>query len=452
MKRIVAFILCLSLIILAGPAAAAPAEDQAAQILHGNLSLPRALELALEQNRQLQGVMKEKDAARGRILEACQGFLPNISLDGTWRRQDRDHKMVGGTNMPLGQEDNYVAEVNVIQPLFHGGASSAGLKAARLYGDLVDEQVRLAVQQTIFATIKAYDDVLLATQQLEVTRTNVNLARAHLDDVQVKRRFGAASDFHVLRSEVELSNARAQMLRYESDLHETMHTLLRILGVSQESDVVLSDSLTFEPLSVAEEETITRALANRPDLAAAGLTEDIRSKSLKVARSAYAPSVNAFYSYQRGNPDPYIPTRDEWDDMWNAGIKVSLPIFDGLGREGRVAQEKAAYQKSRIQHADAKEQVLFEVRTAWSSLRDAEALVKAQQLSVTQAQEGLRIAEAGYREGTIDQVSLLDARAALLQSQLIYHQSLYGHALSRVNLSLAEGTLNITTSTEGTQK
>jgi len=413
-------------------------------VLNQPLTLDNAIGLALSGNRALQSVQQEKDAARGQILESYEGVLPRVSLNGTYTRLNDDGADVDGMHIQTTQEDHYSGTLSVVQPLFMGGKASAALRAARYYETLVDEQLRLTSQKTIFDTIRAYNLVLLATEQLEVTRVYSDLGLAHLDDVETRRKFGTASDFNVLRAQVEYSNARSEMIRYQNQLNTARTGLLKILGVSQESRITLTDSLIFEPLSASEEESVRNAFENRPDLALATLSEKLQQESLRAAHSEYWPTINGFYNLSRENPHPYLGTYDEWDTAWNTGIQISIPLFNGLGREGRIAQERSKLEQSRIKTLDTRETALFEVRNALLSLEDATELVETQKLSVDQAREGLRIAEVGYREGTIDQVSVLDARAALTKAQLLYYQSLFEHSLARVSLEFAQGTLSYT--------
>ena len=409
-------------------------------IIHGKLSLDDALELALSHNRALQVVLEEKNVAKGRILESYGEVLPNLSLNGKYTRKDSDSKNYKGQTYS-GQLDNYSGILSVKQPIFRGGAATAALRASRYYDTLTDENVREAVQNTIHETVRTYYLVSLTQEQYRVTKTYADLADAHLKDVKIKKEFGTASDFNVLRSQVELSNARAEMISYQNKLHRAITSLLKTMGMSQESRIELTDLLTYEPLSVEEEEVIRKAFLNRPDLAAAELTMKMQEESLNKAYSEYWPKIDAFYNQSLSKPDPYLSTKNDWGDSWKAGIEINIPIFDGLKREGRVAQERAALKQQHIWLLDTREKALFEVRNAVLNLRDATEFVDVQKLTHEQAREGLRLAETGYREGTLDQVSVLDARAALTNANLLYYQSLYAHALTRLDLQKAMGTL-----------
>jgi outer membrane protein len=287
-------------------------------IIQGPLSLEEAIKLSLTYNHELQAIVEEKNVAKGRILEAYGGVLPNVTLNGNYTRQDRDSKKVEGTTYSLGQKDNYEGALSVTQPLYRGGAATAALRASRFYDALTDETVRGAIQKTIYQTTGAYRQTQLVREQLKVTTADVALAEAHLKDVTVRRKFGTASDFNVLRSQVDLSIAQAEMISFQNKYNTAVVNLLQVIGMSQESRIELTESLVYEPLTVEEETAIHEAFRNRPDLAAADLSLQLQNESLNVAKSGYLPQINAFYNYILGNPDPYIVTNDDWENAWFA--------------------------------------------------------------------------------------------------------------------------------------
>jgi outer membrane protein TolC len=106
-----------------------------------------------------------------------------------------------------------------------------------------------------------------------------------------------------------------------------------------------------------------------------------------------------------------------------------------------MIQEKAALRRSRIELADAEERTLLEIRQAMMSLRDAEELVESQKLNIQRAEEGLRLAQVGYREGVNTEVEVADARAALTRASGLYYQAVYSHTMAGLTLQRALGIL-----------
>ena len=410
--------------------------EQASQsTLKGKLSMEDALKLALVHNKRLQAVIEEKEVARGRVVESYGQALPKVTAVANYGRLDE------GQSISMGFVNNYSVDLVVTQPVYRGGAISAAIRAARLGSYLSDESVRGQVQQTIYEVAKAYYDALLAQHLFVVNEDAVTSAEVHLEDVKRKRAEGVASEFDVLRAQVDLSNFRAEMIQQQNRIHLSKTTLLKVMGVSQESDVELAGEFEYEPMKPVLEEAVRLAHENRPDLYQAEIGVRMQQEALRIAKSRYWPTVDLTFTQAWARPDPHASMLDQWGDAWTAGVTGSWPLFDGFAREGRVIQEKATLKKRNIELLDAQERAAFEAQQAILSLRDAEEFVESQRLSQERAEEGLRLAQVGYREGVNTEVEVADARAALTRARGLYYQAVYNHSLARLELQRAMGIL-----------
>lgn len=417
-------------------------------VVTGKLSLEDALKLALLYNRDLERVVEEKEFAEGQILSAYGNVLPTISVSGTYTRlEDVNAFEVGGNRIQLGALDNYSATLSVTQPLFAGGSLGAGLRAAKYYEALTDENIRTQAEQTLYQTQSLYLQSLLLQEQLDVSKERVELSKAALGDVQNQQKFGTASEYNVLRAQVDLANARTQMININNSLEQTLSQLFITMGVSQQSNISLDDSLSYEPADWNEEEAVQTALLNRPDLAGSKLTVELQEESVRSSYSSYFPTVSAYFDNSWGRPNPAVQTLDEWGRIWNAGISVNWPLFS-LNREGTIKQQKSTLRQQQITYLSMREQVLFEVHSAILALENAREAVEAQKLTLDQAREGLRLAKAQFKEGTIGQVALLDAQQSLTEAQFNYFSSLHDHALAKLDLNRATGQLSVEVSEE----
>ena len=312
-------------------------QESAAVAIQGKLHLADAVKLAIRQNKELQATLQEREIARGKVIESYQAALPKVNARGTYTRLDEVSSFdVGDVSIALGDVDNYSVDLTVFQPIFRGGAIGAALRAAKLAELLSDESIRAALQGTIYQVALAYYDALLAKRKYEVNQDAVNSARVHLKDVKTKRNHGVASDYDVLRAEVDVSNFRAEMIKQKNNADLAKSRLLKAMGVVQKGDIELADKLEYWPMKPVLEEALKIAHENRPDLYQAELNVRLQKEALKVARSEYWPKIDAFFEELWSKPDPKSITTNEWNDTWNAGVSVNLSIFDGLGREGRV--------------------------------------------------------------------------------------------------------------------
>lgn len=412
--------------------------EQSQTRINGRLSLKDCLKLTLVNNKTLQRIVQEKEIARGNELKSYSAILPSASLSGDYTRLDEVQSIAGFT---IGDVDNYSVGLRVTQPIFAGGSIIAKINAGRLFSLLTDQTVRAATQDVIYTAERSYYDVLLNRHLYQISADAVRSAKAHLDDVKQKRSGGVASDFDVLRAEVELSNFQAELIQNKNAINISNTQLLKVMGVSQDSDFVLSDELTYIPLKMTMEQAVEAAYHNRPDLYERQFDIKYQKELLNIARSRYWPTISGFYDNTWAKPDPHNSIMIEWGQSWQAGVMTTLPVFDGFAREGEIIQQKAKYKQSQIDLIDAEETTLFELTKALLNIEDAEEFVQSQRLNLTRAEEGSRLADVGYREGINTQVEVIDAESALTKAKSLYYQAIYSHMIAKLDLQKAMGTL-----------
>jgi len=417
-------------------------QEQSQVRINGKLSVEDCLKLTLVNNKALQRVVQEKEIARGERLKSYSAILPTVGLSGDYTRLDEVTSFdVGGQTVTLGDVDNYSAGLRVTQPLFAGGSIPAKINTGKLFSLLADQTVRAAAQDVIFSASRAYYDVLLSQHLFEISADAVRSAQAHLDSVKQRRQGGVASDFDVLRAEVELSNFQAELIQNRNAINVAKVQLLKIMGVSQDSDFVLSDELVYTPSRMTMEGAVEKAFRNRPDLFGRHFDIKLQKELLDIARSRYWPSISGFYENIWSKPDPHNTMKIKWGRAWQMGVVATLPIFDGLSREGEIIQQKARLKQAQIDLIDAEETTLFELTKALLSIEDAAEFVESQRLNLTRAEEGSRLADIGYREGINTQVEVIDAESALTRARSLYYQAIYSHIIVKLDLQKAMGVL-----------
>ena len=407
------------------------------------LGVDQCVIIALKYNREVQAILKEKQKAEGIIKEAWAGALPKLDFAVNYRRLDEVASFeVEGQSVSLGSEDNYSAEFTLKQPLYKGGVVSAGLRAAKLFAYLADERVKKVVQDTIYSVRQQYYRILLLKELVGVSSQALELSKAHLEDVKLKKNQGIASEFDVLRVHVEVSNFEAEMIQEQNILHLAKASLLKNLGISQESRIELRGKLEYEQIHRSPfAEAVEEAFQNRPELIQSELEVKLRKEAVVAAKSGWYPEIEAFFSEKYASPEPHTATDIEWGNAWFAGVTATISIFDGFQTAGKVKQEKAALEQSKIQLKNTEEQVLLDIKQAFFNLEDAVEFVESQSANIKRANEGLRLVETGYKEGVNTEIEVLDARQALSQTQALYYRAVHKHVIAKLDMEKATGRL-----------
>lgn len=416
--------------------------------ISGKLSVEDSIKLALGHNKMLQQTLLERDIAEGQIVSARSGYLPNVALSGQYRREELVPSFdiptpTGSEHIQLGTLNNYSAALTVTQPLYTGGVSRAQWQLAQLSSLLADQTIRAAAQDVVYTAETAYYNSLLSQHLVDIRTDAVRAAKTHLEDVEKKRAGGVASNFDVLRAQVQLSNAEADLIRAKNAINITRAHLIKTMGVSQDSDFVLSDEFVFAPVEVPMDEAVRTAFTNRPDLYSREYQIRQQREQLQIARSRYLPNVSAYFTNTWSNPSPtnFGSSTNEWGRIWQAGVQGAWPLFDGFQREGNIIQQKARLRQAQIGLVDAEETAVFELTEAILTMEDAVEFVQSQRLNLTRATEGLRLAEVGYQQGINTQVEVVDAQSALTEARVNYYQSIHSHVVAKLAVDRAMGTI-----------
>ncbi|MCX5643209.1 MAG: TolC family protein [Phycisphaerae bacterium] len=417
--------------------------------ISGKLSVEDCVKLTLAHNKMLQQTLEERTVAEGQVVGSRSAYLPNVALSTQYRRDELvpsfDIPGPGGTteHVQIGTLNSYSAGLTVTQPLYAGGAITAQVRAAKLFSLLTDQTIRAATQDVVYATETAYYNLLLSQHLVDISTDAVHAAKVHLDDVEKKRAGGVASNFDVLRAQVELSNFKADLIRSKNAINIARANLIKTMGVSQDSDFVLSDKFAYAPIEVSMEQAVQTAFTNRPDLYSREYQIRQQREQLKIARSRYLPNASAYFTNTWASPSPssFGSSSSEWGRIWQAGVQGAWPIFDGFQREGNIIQQKARLKQAQIGLVDAEETAVFELTQAILSMENAEEFVQSQKLNLTRATEGLRLAQVGYEQGINTQVEVIDAQSALTTARVNYYQSIYSHVVAKLAVQRAMGTI-----------
>jgi len=398
-------------------------EDGDIPIPSENLSLDEAVRIALLYNKSLQAKIQEREIARGQLVSAYQLALPRV--DAT-------------ASTAYGSRDADSASLSFRQPIFRGGGATAGLRAAKLFAFWSDESVRNTVQNVIRQVTADYYAALLADNLCQVNRDAVVSAEAHLNDVRIKRVNGVASKYDELRAQVDVANFRAELIRQENNLLLAKTSLLRTLGTATDAPIRLSDQLQHTPVQMTLEEAIKTAYANRPDLYMAELNIRMQREQVRALQGTYLPEIDFVLS---AGSDRARDGDGEWAGTQRAALELNWPLFDGFGREGELITARARLRQREIELESVEEDVFLDVQQALLNLKNAEEYVESQRLNLQHAEEGLRLAMTGYREGVNTEVEVVDARSSLTEARGNYYRALFDHSMARLSLEQATGLL-----------
>jgi outer membrane protein TolC len=443
------FLAVLMALLAAFPATAQTNRADATDILSRPLSRADAIQIALRQNTAIRKGNADLRASYGIVVQLRAIALPQFSVGGGYNYLEPSLVENFPAPPPYNSyvqipNQNWNADVKVQQSIYAGGRLTSAYRAAKLTREqaLLNYQTTLA--DTLLSVRIAYDDVLLASQQVAVHESSVKLLTDELDDVQKRFKAGTVPQFDVLRAQVELANERPHLIQARNDLRIGKNNLLNLLGVRLPKDIwedvplKLSDTLEQRPYEIDLTSGLTQALTKRPELGALRKAEALRREDLVNAKSGYKPNAQIYGGYQWQSL-PYEKNLDA--DLYGliAGAQLSWNIFDGQLTRGKIMEAKARHEEAELDVEDSIRQIELDVRTAYSTFIEAREVLDSQKLVQEQAEEALRLAEARHQAGTGTQLDVISAQTALTQARTTQVQALHDYSVARARLQRALG-------------
>lgn len=433
MRRI-RFILFL-IVLLATPALLS------AQVI--DLTLEKARELALTNNPLIKLANEAIKKSDARVIEARAGLLPTLSAFSSYQKYWEIPTVIfNDMAFKLGSENTMVAGFNFQQPLYVGGTIWNGYQISQSARNITKSQFQATRQAILMEVTNAYNGVLFARSVMGVMQLSVAAAEQNLEQVRKFRATGMSSDFDVLRAEVQLANYMPQLVSAKNNAHLAVSNLLRLLGLSDNELVIISEELTYVPSEHSGQdfqELVQLALEARPEIAMLGEQRLIARKQLALARASLLPSLVFGTSYQyQGQSDDLDFTGDEFTKSFSSSLSLSIPIFNGLGNNARIQQAKIGLNETSYQEEALIQGIKLEVEGAYYTMKEAEENVATQSKVIASAEEALRLVNLRYAEGASTQLEVMNVEVALNQARLNYQRTLfeYNTALTALKKAL----------------
>lgn len=414
-----------------------------------SLSLAQAVERAGRSNNPIQIQRKAVDAARSRVTEVRSGFFPQVNGQAGYTRngaeltfpalsgQQSSSKDIG---LFTGYVNNNQASLSAAQPIYTGGALTAALRGAQTQLAIEEQTLRAVLQDTGFETRRLYFGLLLAQETELIARDLLDQARKHAQEVRQRFAQGQASRFDVLQSEVQAARLEPDVISAGNEVELAAAQLKKLLAVPQETGVRLTDILDYKPTRVDERQFLARAYLKRPEMRLRDLGVDLSEWQVRLERAGWSPQVAASASalFRSNNPSTMFDSRHS---NWNAGISVSMPVFEGFSTRARVQQAKARYEQAAYSRRDLVQQIAVDIRQACLDLDRASAVIASQKESVGLAAEALRIAEVRFANGQGTNLDVLDAQVSLSQIRTTLSQAVYDYLMAQAFLERSMGQL-----------
>jgi outer membrane protein TolC len=280
----------------------------------------------------------------------------------------------------------------------------------------------------------AYLRVLRAEAQLAARVADSTLAAELLDIARQQLAAGTAIALDVTRAESQLASAVSQLITGRSERARSELELLHTLALPVNTRLAFADSLaqpSGADFAVNDEDAVRGALTRRGDVLSAAALAVAARRDIGAVKAERLPTVSLFGNLG-SNSNGML-------DQRSYGLSVSLPIFDGFGREARVAEGQAREREANAQWDDARLRTEVDVRSALLDLKAARERVAATAVQLRLAEQEVSQARERFRAGVAGNADVINASLTLNSARDLVVDALTAYHAARVELASAQG-------------
>lgn len=434
------------------------------------MSLPEAINYALEHHSSLKVSELESENAKWQYKEALSIGMPNIKGNINYTYYYK---------RPVTPTEDFISpaiygvlfQEQVIQPrelgdpetfefsfvrkndlslslsgevLAFDGNFLKGLKAAKMFIDLANKQIELTKQDIVHNVTRAYQAVLVAERNKSIIQSNINNITTSLEEAEIIYANGFIEELDVDRLKLSLANLNIEKEKLKQVIDISYNVLKYQMAFPLERGLIVSDQLetTVEKMIIDPIEYMEEIdPAKRPEHNI--LVDAIALDHADLARikQGYIPSISAVVGYgqslQRDNL--FSSTESGFLSNGTIGLRARIPIYDGGFTKSKIQQKKIEIDKRNIELKEFDRAMKLQVTNAYRNFENAKLSLDAAKKVLELNEKIFDKAQIKYNEGVGSSVELTQAESSLYQSQAQYINALYDLLTTKTEIDIATG-------------
>ena len=307
----------------------------------------------------------------------------------------------------------FAGAVMVSQPLYMGGSIKALNRVAELKASMADDKYDMLQQNVLYEIDATYWLVVSLRQKQKLATSYLDLVKKLREDVDKMIKEGVAVRADGLNVDVRVNEAEMAKMRVDDNLVLVKMLLCQLCGLPMDTEFTLSDEgkdLSAVTSTLPNEDTST---IDRPELRLLKTAVDLTEQGQRVVTAThFRPQVALTGGYLLSNPNTFNGFERKFSGVWNVGVVVRMPLWDWNDGRYKLAASRAATTIAKLEYNDMEEKVNLQVEQERFKVREAYRRLELSTKHVASAEENLRCASLGFREGVMNLSDVMAAQTA----------------------------------------
>jgi len=418
-----------------------------------SMSLQEAIDYALVHNQNILNAQLDIVAAEGITKENIASGLPqiNASIDLSDNFELPTSFLPGeiigqpGELVPVqfGTKYSGNATISATQMVFDG-VFFVGLQAAKTYQQLSTKAHIKTKIDVVEAVSKAYYNVLVNKLTLELVEKNYGRLDTLLSDTKAMYESGFAERIDVGRVQIQYNNIKITRDNSTKMLAIAESLLKFQMGMPIDYQVELTDKLSKEMFEDTEPESFN--YDQRIEYSILQTQEELALLAIKRTKVAYIPNMDLYANIGgvagTGLAGNLFNVGNDWYGYGVVGLRLKIPIFDGLRKHNQLQQNKADLGKVRNSFELLKNSINLELQQTQVVYTNSIDFMNVQLENMEISEDVYNVTKTKYEQGVGSNIEVMNADADFKEAQTNFFQALYQALLAKVDYEKAMGKLN----------
>lgn len=359
--------------------------------------------------------------------------------------------------------------LSVTQPLLRGFGTlvnRSGIVIARNSRAQTAEAFEMLVVGTLRQVESSYWDLVAARRAVQVAEQSMELAERLLNETQERVKVGTSAPIDLVQSEAGVATRRQGVITARNIASNAEDALKRVLGFDQPDEwltrIETTETYEFKPFLPELSGAIDTGLARRPEIRQKLLQNEILEYYTRMAKNNVMPRLDLQATYgwggvggkgvfededtgqvivvDEGFPDSITQIGRGDFPHWRLGLQLGIPIGNNTA-QGQLAQRRFEYERSLVEMAALKQDVISQVRFAVRALEDGAAAVEAAIASQELASRNLEAEQTKFANGLSTNFQVLQIQDDLAAAELALIRAYLDYRKANIGYRYATGTL-----------
>lgn len=397
-----------------------------------DMTLDKCIELALGNNPQINSAFHDILASDTRIKQVWSNYFPQLSWQSGYTRiRQLQLSDALGRNLTF----NYytLGQITLQQMLYDFGVTQNQATIKRLDYEAYKTTLAATINDVIYQTKDAYYNLLYAFENRRVAQDTVDKFELFYNQAKAFYEIGMNPKVDVTIAEVNLSNAKLQLIQADNAVNLAVAKLNNVMGVPFIDKYNVQERLKYQPVDITFNQSIETAREARPELKLAEIKVESANQTLKLVKKSYFPTLSIEGQYQKGGKS--------WNSNYgyNFGGYLNFPTINGMLIKNEIKEARYLYDKEIANAKNTQNQIYLEIQNAFLMLEEKKNQMPVAILNVKQSKENYELSYGRYRVGEASPTELKDAQINYQQAQLSYYNALYQYNSAKASLEKAIG-------------